>query len=338
MQQVSNPHDRFFRRVVSQPEAAHDFIRYYLPPDVVSLLDLDTLETTQDSFVDAELRQHFADLLYKVRLLDGSLSYIYVLFEHKSYPDHQVAFQMLRYMVRIWERNLQQHGSLLPIMPVVVYHGTAEWRVGLDLSSLFHTPPELEPYTPNYQFWLCDLSRYSDDEIKGAVLLQMTLLALKYALRPDLRDRLNAILALGVELSHKQSGLEYFATLLRYLVQASDRITENDLQDALEEALPGKGEQVMTTIAEQWLEQGIQRGLKQGLARGMEQGQQLGIREGLLTGIEVALEIRFGDQGLRLLPEIAQIQDVNVLRTVHRGIAHTKTIDDLRTFYTSYLN
>jgi hypothetical protein len=35
--------------------------------------------------VDSELRTHLADLLFRVQLQDGTLGYLYLLFEHKSY-------------------------------------------------------------------------------------------------------------------------------------------------------------------------------------------------------------------------------------------------------------
>jgi len=52
-----------------------------------------------------------------------------------------------------------------------------------------------------------------------------------------------------------------------------------------------------------------------------------------LAGIEVALELRFGVDGLRLLPEIARIEDSNVLRAVLRSIKAAATPDDIRRIY-----
>jgi hypothetical protein len=52
--------------------------------------------------------------------------------------------------------------------------------------------------------------------------------------------------------------------------------------------------------------------------------------ESLLEGIEVALKLKFGAEGLRLLPELREIEDVDVLRTVLQAIETAATPDDLR--------
>jgi hypothetical protein len=60
---------------------------------------------------------------------------------------------------------------------------------------------------------------------------------------------------------------------------------------------------------------------------------QQGIREGLLAGIELGLELRFGDEGLRVLPEIRQIEEVEVLRAIHAGLKRVGSLDELRGIY-----
>ena len=117
MPELTNPHDRYFKQALSRPDVARDFLEHYLPPDVAAVLDVSAPELVKDSFVDQEMQEHLADLLYQVSLRTGEDAYVYVLFEHKSYPDPQIAFQLLRYMVRVWEYGLRQWGRLWPIMP-----------------------------------------------------------------------------------------------------------------------------------------------------------------------------------------------------------------------------
>jgi predicted transposase/invertase (TIGR01784 family) len=284
MTELSNPHDHFFRELLSRQEAARDFLRYYLPAEVVPLLDLSEPELLQDSFIDPELREHSSDLLYQVTLhRGGSPAYVYVLFEHKSYPDPLVAFQLLRYMVRIWERDREQKTKLAPIMPVVLYHGEARWKVAPNLQAIFQAPAELAPYLPDYRYWLCDLSQYSDEQIKGEMILQVGLLTLKYILRDDLREHLVDILSLFRHLSRQDTGLEYLETVLRYLAGGTSKIKDEELWKAVATAFP-KGEALVGTIAEKWVEQGKELGLKEGLKEGLEQGELLGLKKGRQEG------------------------------------------------------
>jgi predicted transposase/invertase (TIGR01784 family) len=297
MTDLSNPHDHFFRELLSRQEAARDFLRYYLPAEVGPLLDLSSPELLQDSFVDPELREHSSDLLYQVALhRGGSPAYVYVLFEHKSYQDPMVAFQLLRYMVRIWERDQQQKVKLAPIMPVVLYHGEARWKVASNLQAIFQAPAELAPYFPDYRYGLCDLSQYSDEEIKGEVILQVGLLTLKYILRDDLREHLVDILSLFQQLSRQDTGLEYLETVLRYLAGGTSKITDEELWKAVATTFP-KGEALVGTIAEKWVEQGKQLGLKEGLVQGeqlgLTKGRQEGERRAKLKDLRQILTIRF---------------------------------------------
>ena len=207
MAELSNPHDAFFKDTLSRDDVARDFLQHYLPAQISQVLDLSTLSISKDSFVDRRLGRHYSDLLYTVALRNGREVHLYVLFEHKSLPEPEVALDLLRYMLRIWELDQKQRRNLLPILPVVVYHGRVEWRVGLQLHDLLKPPDELRSFVPDFRFWLCDLSKYEDAELKGAVILRAGLQLLKYILRPELSERLPVIFSLLAELADRRTGL-----------------------------------------------------------------------------------------------------------------------------------
>lgn len=61
--------------------------------------------------------------------------------------------------------------------------------------------------------------------------------------------------------------------------------------------------------------------------------KQEGQRGGLLNGIELALELKFGSEGLQVFPEIAQIHDVNTLKAILSGLRQVSTLAELRSIY-----
>ncbi len=68
MADITNPHDKFFKEVWTQPGAARSFLQEYLPAEVTALLDFDRMRLVKDAFVDEMLHEHFTDLLYEVAL------------------------------------------------------------------------------------------------------------------------------------------------------------------------------------------------------------------------------------------------------------------------------
>jgi predicted transposase/invertase (TIGR01784 family) len=270
------------------------------------------------------LQAHYSDLLFAVRLNDNRPAAVYVLFEHKSYPDVRVAFQLLRYMVRIWERWPKQSGALQPIIPLVVYHGQWEWRTPINLAGMYDGPVDLSDYFPGFRYWLVDLSKFRDAEIRGEAMLRLALLAIKYIRDQQALEQMPEIFDLMEKLAMTESTAEFVATVLRYFITGSDTITEADLRQTMEKHWP-EGVMLMSTIAERWVEQGMQKGLSQGLSQGR--------REGLLDAIQLGLRLRFGSDGMRLMPEIFGIQDLAILRTIYGSIETAKTPDELRLLY-----
>lgn len=335
---LQNPHDRFFKETFTQPHVTRDFATRYLPSEVVQLLDLDTLELQKESFLDEDLEQHFSDLLYRLRLRHGPAAYLYLLFEHKSYPDRLASLQLLRYMVRIWEREVRSSEALLlpMIIPVLLYHGRGAWRFPLDFGSLFDAVEPLAGYVPDFRCQLIDLSQYTDEEIKGQALLSVGLLILKHIFNPDLAQQLPGILALLNELAEQQTGIQYLYTILRYLSVSATTLEAADLQQTVRQLFTEHGEEIMATIAEKWLEQGQQegwqKGQREGWQKGQQEGWQKGQREGLLAGIELALELKFGLEGLALLPEIAQFRSLPQLQAIFAALRQAGTAAELRQF------
>jgi predicted transposase/invertase (TIGR01784 family) len=96
LSEPTNLHDLIFKETLARRGPVREFLANYLPKSIAALFDMDSAERLPDSFVDPELREHFSDLLYRVKLKRGGDAFVYVLMEHKSSPDNTVAFQLLR--------------------------------------------------------------------------------------------------------------------------------------------------------------------------------------------------------------------------------------------------
>ena len=268
MQSAHQPHDHFFRATFGRTEVASGFAQHYLPEAIRAALDLSTLRPLKDSFIDAELREHSSDLLYEVTMREGGNAYVYLLFEHKSYPEPLTAFQVLRYMVRIWDHLRQQRpgAAFPPIVPILLYHGASRWNAATHFANLIEGMPALAPHIPDFEYVLCDLSTYSDAELVGGVMEQITLLTLKHVF--DTGEEWAAILPRLMELlavlTQARDGLDYIQIVLRYLASAAQTLQPTVLRAAVDQTFPEDGGTLMNTIAQEWIQQGLEQGREQG--------------------------------------------------------------------------
>jgi len=322
---ITNPHDKLFKEVYSNKNNAVSFLENYLPNNILNLTDLDSLTLCKDSFIGKNLKEYYSDLLYKVNFKTQP-GYIYCLFEHKSYPDSFIHLQLLEYMIKIWRLELKQKKpkKLPVIIPLVLYHGAKQWKLKENLSSIINVPSEiLEKHIPNFKYILYDLSKYSDDEIKGSKINQITLLSFKYVFGDNFIDKLPEIFTLFETLFDKKTGLQFFKTLVIYILSNVENITTEQLVSKVQDTLPkGKGDIIMT-LAEQLRNEGDQRGHQRGLKQGLEQG--------LVQGLKFAIDMKYGNtpDTKLAISIIKNIKNIHRLKAIQKYIKKAKTASEL---------
>ncbi|UCH96857.1 MAG: Rpn family recombination-promoting nuclease/putative transposase [Candidatus Aminicenantes bacterium] len=178
-------------------------------------------------------------------------------------------------MVRIWELYLKQNkeAKTLPvIIPMVIYHGPKKWEVDTRFTSFFNAPGYLEEYIPDFNYNLYDISHVPDEKIKGAVLLRVLFMTLKYVFTPELNYKLREeIFPLFLELKDKKKGTEYLEVLLGYLTRSARSLPENELNEAVTQLFEEGGD-LMETIAEKWKKEGMEEKAKETAKRMLEDG------------------------------------------------------------------
>ncbi|HGJ5873159.1 MAG TPA: Rpn family recombination-promoting nuclease/putative transposase [Arsenophonus apicola] len=89
------PHDSLFKQFLSEKETAKDFFTIWLPDEIKSLCDLNSLKLESGSFIDSEMKNYQSDSLYSVKTPKGK-GYFYLLIEHQSTPDTLMGWRLLR--------------------------------------------------------------------------------------------------------------------------------------------------------------------------------------------------------------------------------------------------
>jgi predicted transposase/invertase (TIGR01784 family) len=322
---IAAAHDKLFRHAYSDRENACSFLSQGLPEQVLKLIDLSTLEISKDSFIEKELADYHSDMLYKVKLTDGSQGFIYVLFEHKSYYDRFVHLQLLEYMAKIWRLFIKQHKKppdYLPIViPLLVCHARKKWPEDtIRLTSLLSGPvDDLAGYIPDFGFELYDLHRYTDDEIKGTIASRLALLLLKHIRDPDLARKLPEIFALLRTLMEKETGLEWLEVVLRYLASArdDDDLSEDQIKEIVEQAISKDLGGFVMTLAEKLRNEGELRGEIRGEIKAFREGIELGITYKFPGDIDA------------VMTEVNKIDDPATLKEITKAVHTAKDISEI---------
>ncbi len=115
-------------------------------------------------------------------------------------------------------------------------------------------------------------------------------------------------------------------TSKRLLQQLLQRRHEIMIESAFFEVLR---EEIEKEVKEEAWQQAWQEAWRQAWQEGKEEG----LRAGYLDAIAFGLEMRFGAEGLKLLPEIEAIDDINTLRAVRDALRRVKSPEELRIIY-----
>lgn len=262
MRQIGSPHDRYFRENFRRVEIARDFLHHHLPAELLAIVDLDSLKVSPDSFIAEDLSEHYSDLVYQLTLGEAPMS-IYLLFEHKSHPEHWTLLQVLRYVVAAGDQHRKQQPKarkLPPVYPLVLYHGKAAWKAPLRFHDLIDPLPDpLKPHVPDFRCPLHDISERAGAEIKGSVQTRLALLALRYIFTEQPRERLRELLDLITQIGDQSEATRILYTLLRYFAQANPALDRREIQTIVQQ-LP-IGDTIMPTLAEQWVQEGEAKAL-----------------------------------------------------------------------------
>jgi hypothetical protein len=307
-----------------------------LPSELAARIDWSLLQLDSASMIDPELRDLESDLIYRADL-DGHPAFIYLLFEHLSGEKPLVGLRLLRYMVRLWYRWLDDHpqaARLPPIVPLVVYHDAGRWQQPVAFHDLIALPPELlalgAPHVPGFRYLLDDLAVQSADDLAKRNMSALGRVALILLARarhsPDLLAELGRFAALLREVVQAPTGADAFAAIVSYILQvtevAPDRLEElaRQLGPSAEEGYMTGAQQLTEKVRRETAEQ-VRRETAEQVRR--ETTEQ--VRRDVLCK---QLAVRFGALAPDTLERIRGASDEELDRWTERVLS-AKTLDDV---------
>lgn len=265
MSEPTQPHDKLFKGLLDQPGTAGALLRERLPPEIASLLTDDPPELIDGEYVDEDLQGSQSDRLYRARLKAGGDALLYFLMDHKSSPEAGVILQLLGYLLRIWLRysggKAEALRNLPPIIPIVVYHGAAEWKVSLSLRDIINAPEVIKVYQPDFRYVLVDLGPISNDQLSAYPPLRAGLLALKYSHREGDAEAL-----LVQAFSDARDLPSLFRMLVVYATTVYASVNPGLLRRTIHRVKPEWEDEMLSIAAKEWMAEGAAKGRAEGKA------------------------------------------------------------------------
>ncbi|MES0335361.1 MAG: hypothetical protein SFH39_03230 [Candidatus Magnetobacterium sp. LHC-1] len=262
-----------------------------------------------------------ADFLLKVVTVQGETIIVHIEFQLTNDPD--MVYRMLRY----WCHMTQIHK--LPVIQYVFYIGNKPLKMADHI---------VEPKV-NYQYSLIDMRKLDCEQFLYSVKPKEMIISVLCNLEGK-----GAKVYLKELLQRIRDFVKEETLRGKYIQQIEMMSLTRDLQDYIYKEVEKMAltydlerdirfKQGLAQGVEKGLAQGLEKGLVQGLIKGekkgLKEGQKEGQKKGLLEGIELALDIKFGGDGLTLMAKIRKIDNLSALKKIKEHIRKATDIGEL---------
>ena len=282
-------------------------------PRGFEMLDKELQQITRES----EQGRRVADKLVKVWRTNGQDEWVLVHLEVQSQPETEFAQRMFVYNYRLFDRYNRKVASF-----AVLGDNRLGWRPAEFRYELWGTKVGIQFATAKLLDYSAGQKALESHPNPFAVVVLAHLKSLETAHDDEARRVLQVRLVKGLyERGWNAEQIRQLYRLIDTIMSLPKPLAElawNEIHDFEKE----KGMPLISTAE--------RIGMEKGLAEGLEKGREQGREEGLLAGIKVALELKFAAPGVALMPEIRQIDGVELLQKVLDAVKDAETPEALR--------
>ena len=293
-----------------------EFILFFFPniyPEVDWSRGFEFLDKELQQVVrDAELGRRLVDKLVKLYRIAGEETWVLVHIEVQSQEESDFARRMYVYNYRIFDRYDRSVASL-----AVLADERKNWR----------------PHQFGYQLWGTEVS--FNFSIVKLLDYQQEWSALESNRNPFATVVMTHLKAQETR-EDRSRRKQWKLTLIRRLYEQGyerEDVIKLFLFIDWMMTLPQELEQAFWQELSQYQEEKRMPYISSVERIGIQKGRVEGMREGLLKAIELGLRLKFGSEGLSLLPEISLIANLEELNAIIAGIETVNTVDELQEIY-----
>ena len=312
------PHDNAYKNFFSHPQTVQDLLRGFVGEDWVALLDFDTLEKVNGSYVTDDLRDKEDDLIWRIRMKgnehgkDTDWIYVYLLLEFQSRVDKFMAVRVMTYIGLLYQDLIKSKKikgkakKLPPVFPLVLYNGLKPWRAEREVENLIEAVPKsLAAYRPSLRYFLLDEGAVGEEKLNQEGNAVARLIEIEKTTDPVKLPPLLKKLLKEFNAPHNTELRRGFVVWINRIVlkrfEPFDNLPEMDDLPEMEEMI---GERI-----DIWKRELARQYKLEGREEGIQLGERKGKLEGRLEG-QMQLLLRFLMRRFGVLPPavVTQIQ------------------------------
>ncbi|MCD6010105.1 Rpn family recombination-promoting nuclease/putative transposase [Halomonas sp. IOP_31] len=252
---ASNHHDTGYKELFSYPEFVQQLVEGFAPTEIAELMDFSTLKNHSGNYITPLFEEKFEDVVWSVEVTWQGVTqrvFLYILLEFQSSVDRTMPIRLMHYVACFYDHLLKANETtpsqgLPPILPIVLYNGSAPWTAQQDIYDMVTPEPPgfLQGYQPHLRYYLIDEGRYTDEELglrqtplsgvfsiekastdrKGLQQAVDRIVAIIQA-DPN-KDRIDAIITRWLKRHLQRLGAEVNLDQLNSLVEDKDMLAEN---------------------------------------------------------------------------------------------------------------
>jgi hypothetical protein len=301
------------------------FLAFFFPQvhaDIDWARGYETLETElQQVAREAALGPHRADKLVKVWLRDGQEEWILIHVEVQSQEEAEFPRRMFTYNTRIFD----------------LYN-----RMVVSLAVLGDDRPGWRPNEFRYGRWGCevgirfpvaklldyaaDVPALESNPNPFAAVVLAHLKTRETRQDPDARCAWKVRLIKGLyERGLSKQDVRELFRLIDWMMDLPEAQYQQFWQE-MEQYEKEKQVPYLTSVERH----GIEKGKREGLLEGKREGLLEGKREGLLRALALGLKLKFGAEGLQLMPAIQAITEIQKLEALCDALEKAISVEEIR--------
>lgn len=293
---MSNTHDILLKERLQVKENAIDFLKAAVPKDILACLDLNSIISTDHTFITNDLKSLAADVVYDCKLATGEEVYCTILIEHKSYDDPHVGFQIGSYIFGAYRKNIKNKEDVKLIIPILFCHHGEKYAYRPIASFFDHYPAILRIFIPIVDPMIFLVQDMSDESIMSIrnIAINTMFISQKHRNQPAyLFEKLSNIL----ESLQTKEERNSFETIIVYVLTVFDK--EIGIIEILRENINKPINKLFMTLYDK-----IE--LK-GEIKGKIEGELKAHRQTVLNGFKNGLEIK-------MISNITQLAEEEVIK------------------------